>query len=153
MAIPFGAKRASAQLLIRSAAKQNLSAAETIRRLKDKGLSYRRTDMLADFRSAGNVESKTGLLRYVRKDYVPSGRVLAEVSWKLSREYMYKVQMEVRESPGAQPIVRHINLMSDRPMTPREIETEIESTWGTWYPEKRDEIVGITPITAVRRIE
>ncbi len=153
MAIPFGAKRASAQLLIKSAVKQNLSAAETIRRLKDKGISYRRTDMLADWRSAGNVEAKSGLLRYVRKDYVPSGRVLAEVTWKLSREYMYKIQMEVRESPGAKPVIRHINLMSDKPMTPREMETEIESAWGTWYPERRDEIISITPITAVRKIE
>jgi len=153
MAVPSGQIRAAAQLLIRAAAASKLSAAETIRQLKDKGLSYRRTDMLGDWRSASNVEAKTGLLKYVRKDYVPSARVIADVTWQTSREFMYKVRVETRLRPGEPLETKFVNIMADRPMTPRELETEVEKDWGGWYPERRENIEAVIPETAMRRVQ
>jgi len=152
MAKAFGQIRAAAQLLIRAAASQKLSAAETIRQLTDKGLTYRRTDMLADWRSAGNIEAKTGLLRFVRKDYVPSARVIADVTWQTSREFMYKVRVETRIRPGEPLETKFVNIMADTPMTPRQLETEITQSWGSWYPERRENIEAVIPETAIRRV-
>lgn len=151
MAKATGRIRATAQLLIRAAAGQKLSAAETIRRLKAKGLAYRRTDMLTDIRNHSSIKKKEGLLRYVRKDYTPTAQIAQVKDWALSREFMFNVRVRTRLSPGEPITDRFVNIMSDRPMTPREMETEIKKLWGQWYPERREQIVEIIPETAIRR--
>jgi len=108
--------------------------------------------MLADWRSSGNIEKKTGLIRYVRKGYTPSPATYADVSWNLSREYMTKVRIETRIRPG-QPIeTRFINITHDTPMTPDELDTEVRKQWGRWYPERREQLVAVIPETALHRV-
>jgi len=153
MAKAAGQIRAAAQLLIRSAAAEKLSAAETIRRLAAKGLTYRRTTMLADWRNLSNIKKKEGLLRYVRKDRVPTTQIAAVRDWNLSREYMFNVRVKTRLAPGEPITERFVNVVADRPLTPREIESEVEKSWGSWYPERREEIEQIIPETAIRRAE
>lgn len=153
MAKASGTIRAAAQLIIRAAAGQKLSAAETIRRLKAKGLAYRRTDMLTDWRNHSSIKKKEGLLRYVRKDYTPTSEIAQVKDWKLDREYMFNVRVRLRLSPGEPITERFVNVVSDRPLTPREIETEISTLWGQWYPERREEIIQIIPETAIRRMK
>lgn len=152
MAKPQGATRAAAQLVIKSAARRGLSSAETIRELADKGLSYRRTTMLADYRTAANIKEKEGLLKYVRKDRTPSPRIYAETTHALSREFQYLVAVQTRLRPGEPLEKRLVSIINDRPMTPRELDTEIRELWGDWYPERREEIVATIPETAIRRV-
>lgn len=151
MAKATGQIRAAAQLVIRESVSKKLSAAETIRQLRDKGLGYRRTTMLADFRNFSNIKKKEGLLRYVRKDYVPTAEIAQVKEWKLSREYLFNVRVRTRLNPGDPITERFVNVVSDRPLTPREIETEILAAWGKWYPERREQIEQIIPETAIRR--
>lgn len=151
MAVPSGQIRAAAQLLIRAAAAQKLSAAETIRQLKAKGLSYRRTTMLADWRNLSNIKKKEGLMRYVRKDRMPTAEIAVVKEWKLSREYKFICRVRSRLAPGEPIEERFISVMADRPLTPREIETEVIESWGKWYPEKREEVERVIPETAIRR--
>ena len=152
MAITLGQKRAEAIQRMAGAFAAGKSASAFIKEAAARGISYRRTEMLADWRSVGNIEKKTGLLRYVRKDYLPSPGLYAEVDWRLSREYLYKIKVHTRVMPGEPIEQRFVNIVTDKPMTPTEIESEIQESWGRWYPERREEITAVIPETAVRRV-
>ena len=152
MAKPGGIERAAVIPRIKSAIKAGKSASAFIRDMRAAGLGYRRTDMLADFRSAGNIEKKTGLLRFVRKDRMPSPALYADVSWKLSKEYLYKLKVQTRLRPGEPETERWVNIISDKPLTPGEWERELVLRWGGWYPERKEELGSIEPILAVHKV-
>jgi len=135
-----------------AAIKAGQSASKFIAEMREVGLSYRRTTMLSDWRGVGNIEKKEGLLRYVRKDYQPSPALYAEVEWNLSREYMYKVRVNTRLRPGEPVESRFVNIVNDKPMTQGELETEILGSWGSWYPERREEIVSTIVETGLQRV-
>lgn len=153
MAKAGGTIRAAAQIIIRAAAKEGLTAAETIRRLTDRGLTYRRTNMLADWRSHSNVTKKEGLLRFVRKDRLPTAEIARVEGWDMSREFMYKVRVQQRLRPGEPITERFINIMSDRPLTPGEIESQVQRDWGKMYPQQREPLEGVIAETAIQRGE
>jgi len=128
------------------------SASGFLREMQAADLGYRRTDFLGDWRSVGAIEKKEGLLRYVRKDYQPSPVLYAEVTWNISREYMYKLKVKTRLSPGEPIAERFVNIVTDNPMTPRQLETEVQGMWGGWYPEGREQVIEVIPETAVKRV-
>jgi len=151
MAKVGGIARASLIPRMKAARAAGQSASRFIADMRKAGLSYRRTTMLADWRNVGNIEKKTGLLRYVRKDFIPSAAIYAQVDWDLSREYLYKLRVDTRLRPGEPITERFVNIVSDKPMTPREIEQEVLTSWGDWYAETRGQIVTITPELAVHK--
>jgi len=152
MAKPQGVQRAEVIQRIKGAITEGLSASKFITEMKEAGLGYRRTDMLNDWRSVGNIQKKTGTLRNMRKDYFPSASTYAQVTWQTSREFMYKVRVETRISPDEPSESRFVNIVSDKPMTPRELETEVEESWTGWYPDRAGEIDTVTPETAMQRV-
>lgn len=152
MAKPRGVARAEVIQRIKGAISGGLSASKFVTKMRAAGLGYRRTDMLNDWRTVNNIEKKTGILRNVRKDYFPSTSTYAKVTWRTSREYMYKVRVESRASPDKPITSRFVNIVSDKPMTPRELETEVQDSWAGWYPDRQGEIDTVTPETAMQRI-
>lgn len=152
MAKPRGVQRAEVIQRIKGAITKGLSASKFIVKMQEAGLGYRRSDMLTDWRSVGNIEKKTGTLRNVRKNYYPSASIYADVSWKTSKEYMYKVRVESRITPDKPIESRFVNITSDKPMTPGELESEIIRSWAGWYPDKAGEIDTVTPETAIHRV-
>ncbi|GAH67403.1 unnamed protein product, partial [marine sediment metagenome] len=68
----MGIVRAETIARMRIAFREGVSASRFIRDMKEVGLSYRRTDMLADYRSVAGLERVEGALRYVRKDRYPT---------------------------------------------------------------------------------
>lgn len=152
MARSTGSVRSEVIQRMKGALRAGQSASAFIRDMRERGLSYRRTTMLADWRSSGNIEKKTGLLRYVRKGYTPSPATYADVTWNLSREFMTKVRIESRVRPGAPSETRFINIVHDTPMTPAELESEVRKQWGRWYAERRDEMLTVIPETALHRV-
>lgn len=152
MARSTGSIRAEVVLRMKSALTEGLSANAFIARMREAGTAYRRTTMLADWRTVGDIEKKTGLLRYVRKDRIPTVEIAQAVGWKLSREYMFKLKVQTRLAPGEPIVERFVNIVHDRAMTPREMESEVIKQWGRWYPERREEIIAVIPETAVRRL-
>lgn len=151
MAKVGGIARASIIPRMKAAIAAGRSASGFIADMRKAGLSYRRTTMLADWRNVGNIEKKTGLLRFVRKDRLPSPALYADVTWDLSREYLYKLKVHTRLRPGEPLTERFVNIISDRPLTPGEWEEEVLTSWGDWYKESRDQILAITPELAVHR--
>jgi len=151
MAKVGGISRAATIPRMKAAIAAGQSASKFIAKMKVAGLSYRRTTMLADWRNVGNIEAKTGLLKYVRKDYQPSPALYAQVDWQMSREYLYKLKVQTRLRPGEPVTDRFVNVVTDKPMTPGEIEQSVILSWGDWYGELQQQILNITPELAVHR--
>jgi len=137
---------------MRGAAKLGQSASSFIVDMKSQGLSYRRTDMLADWRNVNELESKKELFRYVRKDRRPTRRVIAEVDWKLSAEFMYSVKVRSRISPDEPIKERFVNIMQDKPLTPAEVEELAWRVIQEQSPKQIQQVVGVTAWTAVERV-
>jgi len=144
--------RAEAIARMAGAIKEGLSASKFISQMRDIGLSYRRTDMLADWRSVGEIEKKEGVLRYVRKDYYPTETSIAAVAWELSQEYMYKVRVQSQLRVGEPVTERFVNIMSDVPMTPAMIEAEVTEQWGEWERYAPETITGLQTWSAVHKV-
>lgn len=132
-------QRAVGIMSIKGALSRGVSASAWIAEQRKKGQGYRRQTMLADFRSAKGVKVKTGLARYVRKDFRPTAAVIADVTWDLSREFMYKVKVHTRTKPGEPLQERFVNIMHDKLLTPREVEQAVFDM----LPEWQDSIPGI----------
>ena len=148
----MGVVRAETIARMRIALRKGLSASRFIKDMRAVGLSYRRTDMLSDWRSVGQVEKKEGLLRYIRKDRYPTETTIAAVDWQISREYMYKVKVQSVVRAGEPITERFVNIMSDIPMTPDMLERQVEEQWGEWERYAAEEITGIQPWSAVHKV-
>lgn len=121
----MGIVRAETIARMRGAFRKGLSVSRFIADMKAVGLSYRRTDMLADWRSVAGLERVEGALKYVRKDRYPTEKVIASQTWALSKEYMYVVKVKTQLRPD-EPVVEHkVNIQSDVPMTPAMVEAMV----------------------------
>jgi len=119
--------------------------------MRAKGLSYRWTTMLSDWRAVNELETKAGLMKYVRKDYYPAKSVMAELPWKLSQEYMYVVRVKSRIEPGVPITERKVNITSDVPMTTGMVEQAVIEKWAEWEDYTAEELGEIIPFTAIHR--
>lgn len=141
--IPFFLRRPAALLKIPEAIARGLTPTAFIKELDILGLTYRRTIMLADWRSVAGIKVKEGLLRYVRKDRLPAMKAIADVEWNFSQDYMYLANTWSRIRPDEPLIKRQVNLMSDIPLTPSQIEEQIYRVWGAWenyVPERLERV-------------
>lgn len=149
----MGLVRAEVIQRMAGAFKAGLSQAKFITKMKGLGLSYRRTDMLQDWRNVNQLEAKKGLARYVRKGYVPADRAAEVQAWALSKEYMYKVRSERILRPGEKPVTSFVNIMSDSPRTIEQIETEAWERSFAQSPPLPGEERKFTVETAIHRAE
>lgn len=145
-------ERAETIARMREAFRKGLSASRFITDMKAIGLSYRRTEMLSDWRSVNELEVKEGLIRYVRKDRYLTEKTVAAVGWEISKEFMYKVKVQSVIREGEPITERFVNIMSDVPMTPAMVEAEVMEQWQEWERYKAEEIVGLQTWSAVRKV-
>ena len=146
--LPSYLRRPTAILKMPEAILRGLTPTAFIRELKDLGLSYRRTLMLADWRSVSGIEAKKDVIKYVRKDRMPSIRSVADVEWEMSKEYMYKVKAWSQTRPDEPLTERFVNITSDKLLTPAQIEQQVYGRWGEWERYegetlKRVQVVGV----------
>lgn len=144
-------ERSTAIAFMRKAFRKGQSVTDFRQDMRAKGLSYRWTTMLSDWRTVNQLETKKGLMRYVRKDRYPTKMAIAEVDWVLSQEYMYTVKVQSRLRPGEPQVERFVNLMSDEPMTGTMIEQGVTEKWAVWEDYTAEAIEKIIPWSAVHR--
>lgn len=146
------AKRSEVVLRMRQAFRIGRSASAFITEMRTKGLGYRRAEMLADWRSVNEIESKAGMLRNVRRDYYPSVRAMANVDWDMSQEFMYVLNIKTRRGDEEQITDKRVNIMSDIPLTPRQVEAELYERWAAYEQYAGDTLEEVTMFLAVRRV-
>ena len=127
----MGIERATVLLRMKKAFHTGQSASSFIKQMQAEGLAYRRTQMLSDWRSTNEVERKKDVLKYVRRDYMPTRQVIAEVDWELSKEYLYKLQVHSKLSPFQPVTTRFINIMSDKLLSKAQVEEIAFERYGT----------------------
>lgn len=130
--IALGLRRAIAIKLMPKAFKAGSSVAAFRQQLRAKGLSYRWSTMLGDWRSANEIEAKKDAMKYVRKDRLPSTQIMIERPWKYDKEYVYKVQTWSRIHPDEPLEERFGTIQSDKPLTPTQVEEEAVLKWPDW---------------------
>lgn len=145
-------KRAEVIARMRKAFRTGLSASAFFTKMREAGLTYRRTDMLSDWRSVNELERKEGAARFIRKDRFPTEKTIAAVGWAISKEYMYKVKVQSVIRIGEPITERFVNIMSDVPMTPAMIEAEVMERWGEWERYAAEEITALQTWSAVRKV-
>jgi len=139
-------------LSIPSAIERGMSASAWVRERISLDKGYRKTIMLADWRSVAQIEAKKDTLKYVRKNRYPTAKEYAETEWPWQAEYAYKIQTRSRIRPGEPIIERFVIIESDIPLTPLEIVQQTQSRW-VERPEEYPEMLEIAiPITAYRRV-
>jgi len=150
--LPTYSRRSTAILKMSEAVSRGQTVAGFIRELEASTGTYRRTVMLADWRSVAGIEAKKDLIKYVRKDRMPSTRVIADVTWNLSKEYLYKLRAWSRVSPD-KPLTEHfINIMSDVPLTVAEIERQAFLEWDFFEKYRHERLTGVTVLQVLHRI-
>ena len=127
--IPSYLKRPISMLKMKAAVKSGITPTKFLSQLKLKGLGYRKQRFLADWRNVSGTEKRKDALKFVRRDRRPPMAAIADVDWNMSQEYMYKVRAFVRTQPGEPLTERMVNIPSDRPLTPAEVEAEVYDRW------------------------
>jgi hypothetical protein len=145
-------KRAEVLLRAKSYIRKGVSASKWIADMRAKGLGYRRTQMLADYREVLTIEKKEGLARFVRKGYIPSERTAELRVYGIKGEYLYKVQYESRLRPFVEKYPPFVNIVSDTPMTVEEIEAAVEDMWATQEQYTADELISLRVWSAFRKV-
>jgi hypothetical protein len=140
----FGGVRGLSQTFLRSAVTKGLSAAAAIRTLAAEGLTYRRTDMLADFREWAQVPVKADRIKNVRKDYRPSRELFVETTGKQLRAFRYQVRVNVYNPETREKFEFTTNVTSAKQMTMAEAEAEALEPIKRSTEAYKSEITGYT---------
>lgn len=148
----MGLTRAESISRARGYIRKGVSVSRWIREMRAKGLGYRNTTMLSDYRTVFQLETKADLMKYVRKDRYPTEKVVAAVEWNISKEYMYVVKVKSRLRPGEPVTSRNVNIVSDVAMTPGMVEAEVLERWQQWEEYGAEEITELYPWAAVRKV-
>lgn len=134
------------------AARAGMSANAWIQEEREAGRKKSRSSMLAIFRNANQLETKKDRLKYVRKDRLPTPALLAESDWAWQTEYAYRVKVQSILSPGVPPEERFVTILSDNPLTPAEMESQVAEKWSSWEKYGQEKLVTIVPYSAIHRI-
>lgn len=140
-----GLRRAIAVKLIPRAIKSGVTRTGFLRQLRTKGLGYRKTLFLRDWRKIIGEKEKKDLAKYVRRDRMPSPRVMLEVDWELEKgmEYMYKVKTWGQLRPGEPLTQRGAMILSDKPLTPLQVEEQVALRWAERKEDYPEELIKI----------
>jgi len=132
---------------------QGMSANAFLKKLRITTGGYTRTTFLKDWRSVSGIEAKKDAFKFVRKDRRPSLKSMADVEWEMSEEYMFKVRAKFLTGPDEPLQERFVNIPSDRPMSPQEVEAEVFDRWDDWEKYAGEELDSATVVAGYHRIE
>lgn len=143
-------ERHTVMSLMRKAVKAGQSRTSFFRDMKAEGLSYVRKTMIADWSSIKDFIAKDGALRQLRKNAYPPKKHIVTTEWDIEGEYMYKIKVLSRLRPDEPITERFVNIVTDKPMTPRMMEQAVIGKWAEWEDYTAEAIEEIVPWTAIR---
>lgn len=120
----MAAKRAEVIVRMRKAIRSGGTASDFISAMMKKGLSYRRSDMLADWREVATIEHIDIAVSRIRKGYIPLEHIAELKFWAMSKEFMYRIRTERISAEGKTLEPKYINIMSNKPLTVEKLERE-----------------------------
>lgn len=125
--------RMKVRQLMKAAIKRGQSARSFIWEMRQKGMGYRHTVMLADWRTAGQIEAKKDVARFIRKDRYPTTEsIVVFETTKTLPEFMYTIKVKSVIHPDKPVDQQYVNIFSDVPMTPAMVEQAVTEKWAEW---------------------
>lgn len=142
--------RAQVLSLMRKAISKGQSRTSFLNEMKAQNLTYQNKQMLSDWAQLTDFNLKDGKLKNVRKDAYPSDKTVVTTDWAIQGEYMYKVKVTSRVKPDEPVTERFVNIVTDKPMTPRMIEQAVVEKWSEYEDYSAESLEDIIPWTAIR---
>lgn len=144
MPIPLlGLRRSIALKLMPKAITSGMSARSFFRQLRGTTGTYRQTTMFSDWRTVTGIEAKKDAIKYIRKDRLPSAKIMPDVEWGYDKEYVYRANTWSRIHPDDPLTERLVTFQSNTNLTPAQVEEQIAIKWSEWeryFPEKVERI-------------
>lgn len=137
-------KRATGFALMRAAVDKGQSRSSFLKELNLKGLTYRKTDMHADWRNLANIEVKKDLFKFVRKTYKPSQAIVAKTNWEYKERYTSFVKVLSQITPDEPLVEKFVAVRYDGLITPEEVERLAWEMIAKQSPKKIQEVVSLT---------
>ncbi len=153
MPLPKGSTRAQAQPFLVRMAAEGLAANEALRRLREAGLGYRRTDFLADYRKVIGAEKQKDVAKYIRKDYYPTSAVITPTELNLARKYHNYIRYDYKDLETLEVKSKTFIIADDKPLTIRQIEQTAFSLVSEMADTYRSEIQRIVYVGTRERID
>lgn len=146
-------RRSAAIMAMPQAIASGMTASAFLRKIQFSTGGYQKQRFLSDWRNVAGTEKRKNAFKFVRRDRRPPMTALADVDWELDKEYMYKVRAFVRLSPGEPLTERFVNIPSDRPLTPAEVEAEVAERWTDEEKYKGQELERSQVVAGWHRVE
>lgn len=145
----FGGARGLAQAFLRAASEAGQSFGEVFRDMQAGGMqTYRRTDMLSDYRQFRGIPEKADLLQYVRKDYTPSAKLYTVTKGYQHTKFRYQLNVDIYKPLTGETFVMSTNIASDVQLTPRQLEEAGINSVMPGVDKSEFEITGYRPYAA-----
>jgi len=150
--IGWSESRRLAQPFIEGLAREEISGAEALRRLRDGGLGYRTQDFYSDWRRERGLVLHEYECGQLRRETTPPERVFTDTEWAgLTSKYLYCFRVAGFDRETEQPLVDEFRgIASDRLLTVGEVEDEYWERWTEGVSDVDFEIESVT-LMAVRR--
>ena len=140
----FGGIRGLAQAFLRSAAEKGLAFGQAFDAMKVGGMpTYRRTDMLADYRQYLGIPEKADTLKYIRMDYSPSREHYTITKGYQRSPLRYQVNIDTHNPVTGKTFTMSTNVVSDTPLSRRQIEEAGVEAVKKTVDDYKDDIVGV----------
>lgn len=136
-------RRKLAQPFIRGGVERGLSTRQIQRVLRNQGLTYRRTNFLADIRTYRHARRVRPTLQAVRKDLYPSENLYSSPRAYMRANYRYNTRVEFRHRVTGERRSMYRWVESDIPLTPGQAERE------AWHSAARDLDPSLYDVTRV----
>lgn len=128
----------------RASAERGWSVSRALSEAQLLGLkTYRRTEMLRDYRSIASIPLKRDPLIYTPKKYQPGEALYTAAPYKQVRSYRYEVRMRFYDPITGRFKVQYTNVESDDPMTIQQVEDQARG-----YFRPSEEEYALTEMTA-----
>lgn len=151
--LPAYLRRPAAILQMPAAMARGLTIEGFIRELRGTIGTYRRQLMLADWRSVNNIETRKDVVKYTRKDRMPSMRVVADVEWDLSKEFMYKLSVKSMSAPGEPMTEKFVNIMHDKLLPRGDVEAMAWEMMQEQSPKDIEKVQRVELVGVYHRVE
>jgi len=151
--LPFYLRRPAAILEMPGAMARGLTVEGFIKELRNTIGTYRRQLMLADWRSVNNIEARKDVVKYTRKDRMPSMRVVADVEWDMSKEFMYKLSVKSMAGPGQPMEEKFVNVMHDKLLPRGQVEALAREMMAAQSPKEMQAVQRVELVGIYHRVE
>jgi len=144
-------ERGTLRPLMYKAIEQGTSFNAFYRSAKEHGISYRRSDMLADYAEARNEVRQREQFKSLTSGDFPETIEIGTLKFTRPGAFYYKLRAEVQEMPGAKPSERFVTVVSENPLTVRGIQEQIAEKWPSFEYGRRERLKTTTLVAALHR--